>query len=281
LEDDAVHDVLCDDPLIVPDGSVFEVLKTDEYNICYVPSDWPSDLPTEAPTKAPSSTPSASISARCNYFKSIREDESTTCDCQAEVDGTILNFIDECEYCNDDLTICVQYSFGQLYNKYGSTIDYMENFVYTKGRNEIVTLRKDFIDDSCQVFLEGQECESCTLNVCADGRYQFDSRPSFSCRNLEADAVYDLCDGPRIFSDGSVFEFWSTEGNEYLNGICYLPTEAPTEAPSSAPSPAISNVPSLPPTMTALPTEASSSTPSAAISNLPSLPPTMTSFSFS
>jgi hypothetical protein len=188
--------------------------------------------------------------AYCNDDKSIYEDESTTCNCQAEVDGTgttSLNCIDVCDYCSDDLTTCVQYSFDGLYDENGASNDSTSSFVYTKGRNDIVTLRRDLNgDSSCQLFVNGQECESCTLNVCGH------QLPSFSCTNVEADAVYDLCDDALIVPNGSVFEVlaFTTGGDEYLNGICYLPTEAP----SSAPSAAISNVPSLPPTMTASPT---------------------------
>ncbi len=112
----------------------------------------------------------------------------------------------------------------------------MENFVYTKGRNEIVTFRRDFRGDSCQVFLDGQECESCTYNKCTDGRNQ---NPSFSCTNLEADAVYDFCDDPLIIPDGSVFEPWANGFGFFelpYNGICHLPTEAPTDLPTEAPS---------------------------------------------
>ncbi len=108
-----------------------------------------------------------SSEATCNDYKEYHKSERYTCDCQAEVDGIILNFIDECEYCNDDLRICVQKSYGKLYGENRYDIGYMYSFVYIKGRNEIVTSRVELIgDDSCQVFLDGQECESCTLNMC-------------------------------------------------------------------------------------------------------------------
>jgi hypothetical protein len=83
----------------------------------------------------------------CNDDKSWFEDESTTCNCQAEVDGTgttSLNCIEECDYCNDDLMICVQPSYGFLYDKNKDLIGITDSFVYTKGQNEIVTIWVDY-----------------------------------------------------------------------------------------------------------------------------------------
>jgi hypothetical protein len=70
---------------------------------------------------------------------------------------------------------------------------------------------------------DGQECESCTYNWCYN-HPQLHNQLSFSCTNLEADEVYDFCDDN---PNGSVFEVWSTEGDE--NGIFYndLPPKRP------------------------------------------------------
>ncbi|KAG7359312.1 hypothetical protein IV203_015901 [Nitzschia inconspicua] len=72
-----------------------------------------------------------------------------------------------CEYCNkEDKRVCAQpLPYGQRINQYGHLTDELYNsFLYTKGREELITVRKDGVD--CTVSIDGQECSRCERIRC-------------------------------------------------------------------------------------------------------------------
>ena len=126
------------------------------------------------------------------------ECDGLTFSCEADEQAT-------CESCNEDGSICgisLVYGFSDVQITHLRR-EYHNTYKYTKGRNETITWR-EIPDFSCDVGINGQECNACTIHRCRDG---FPGR-HIDCTNVidEVDAIYDTCQG---YEPGGLFEWIS------------------------------------------------------------------------
>jgi hypothetical protein len=171
--------------------------------------------------------------------------------------GTNLFCQDACKFCkaNDpdpNNGVCGSKSYGAIYDSTGQIVTTSQVFGYRQGRDEVVFIRNfgctpddnNNEDDAvtctgCQVFVDGQECESCVLNTCANVSTTTPQTqtqaPSFSCESIEMGATYDACDQNLVVAQGSVFEYLTTTMGDY--DVCILGGMAqnvPTATPAAA-----------------------------------------------
>jgi hypothetical protein len=218
---------------------------------------------------------------------SVNDPEACVCE-DLNVNMTARTCLDSCNYCNEDLTYCGSPTSEEVFGIIGETTTISNSFAYNKGRVEVVVIAQTDceMDDmgevlcaTCNVFVDGEECNQCTLNNCSTGANTGMRLPSFDCTNVEDDAVYDECDDSLIVQDGSVFEFLTTKVGEFDS--CYestlypsaSPTATATDSPSNIPSDMPSLVPSGAPS-TSRPT--TSASPTAQPSAAPTIAPTIT-----
>ncbi|KAG7355300.1 hypothetical protein IV203_004656 [Nitzschia inconspicua] len=104
------------------------------------------------------------------------EDPSSHCECQESEhsDGAydlLCTVPPSCEYCNEDKRMCAQpLRYGQRINQYGHLTDKLYNsFLYTKGREELITVEKDGVE--CTVSIDGQECSRCEQIRCNEASF--------------------------------------------------------------------------------------------------------------
>jgi hypothetical protein len=212
-------------------------------------------------------------------------DDPEACVCEdLDVNTTALTCLDSCNYCNEDFAYCGSPTSEEVFGILGETESISESFAYNKGRVEVVLIAKTDceMDDmgevlcaTCNVVVDGEECNECTLNICSTGANTDMQLPSFDCTNVEDDAVYDACDDSLIVQEGSVFEFLT------IDDICYESTLSPSASPTATASDSPSNIPSDMPSLvpsgapsTSRPT--SSSSPTAQPSAAPTIAPTVT-----
>ena len=168
------------------------------------------------------------------------------CACHDNIsgNGATLTCNDACQYCNQDLSICGFNQIGESYGPSGKIVGQTMAFRYDKGPSS-TTIFTQYLGcteasngqvtcTSCNVFVNATQCDSCQLNTCSNGQQE----PSFNCGNVESGAVYNLCDSTILPPSGSIFEYLTTNPNEYQ--VCYLggQPQVPTAAPllTSAPT---------------------------------------------
>jgi uncharacterized membrane protein YgcG len=146
------------------------------------------------------------------------ENIGVECECRRRRDGVVLICVDECAYCNEDETVCGLQSAQAFYehdtgerSAIGGVFEYVtglkdsiavENLGCVEENDTIVSC------DSCNVYVNGEECNSCELIVCEDGT----RAESINCENIESDAKFDFCESVQI--DEGVFQALSTGGFE-------------------------------------------------------------------
>ena len=134
--------------------------------------------------------------------------------------GTTLTCNDACQYCNHDLSRCGHEQFSESYGPAGDIVLQTEVFRYDHGVENLIEFNfLDCKDDAtgqvscstCEVAVDGTQCTSCQMSECSDGQ----RRPSFDCSNVESGAVYSLCDSTILPPSDSVFEYLTSDPNEY------------------------------------------------------------------
>jgi hypothetical protein len=216
-----------------------------------------------------------------------RNNPDVACACDdLNENTTVITCFDSCSYCNGDVSVCGSPAFEESFDIVGAKDSVSEIFMYNKGRSESVTIANTecemdefgtLLCDGCQVIVDGEQCDFCNLTICDHGSNAGFQLPHFDCSNVEADAVYDVCDGNLTIPDGSVFGFLTTE-DEF--DVCFpetdMPTLAPSKSPTMAPSSIPSDMPSLVPSgMPSTSFPSMSAPPSSIPSDWPSLSPSV------
>lgn len=223
IESGAVFD-LCDTALDVA-GGVFQYLSTDEFNDC--------------------GDPFAKAKAACqvdaDFFQSMAVEKQYSCTCEVNVVGAVtLGCTATCgQYCDTDEESCGFEVHDQFYDLSGTPYLVADNFFYTQGRTDRLSLVKrgcvqadgalpgDVTCDECAFFVNlPRQCQSCSLQTCIDSEGNEYQAPLIDCQNIEAGAVFDLCDKSSILIDGGVFDYLSSDGydvcvdNSPENDVC-------------------------------------------------------------
>ena len=135
--------------------------------------------------------------------------------------------MDSCgEYCSTNDEVCGVHVYDQIYSIKGEVDVIAENFHYTKGREERLTLVKrdctknaggaanDYQCASCVFYIDlFRQCNSCSMQTCVnDDGSQFQA-PFLDCDNIETGAVYDLCDQSSLLVEDGLFDYLSS--NEF------------------------------------------------------------------
>lgn len=213
VETGAVFD-LCDTALDIA-GGVFEYLSTDEFNDC----------------GDPFATAKAACETDAEFFESMAAEKKYSCTCEVNAVGSVtLGCTATCgQYCDTDEEVCGFEVHDQFYDLSGTPYLVADNFFYTQGRTDRLSLVKrgcgqaggalpgDVTCDECAFFVNvPQQCQSCSLQTCLDSEGNEYQAPLIDCQNIEEGAVFDLCDKSTISIDGGVFDYLSSE--EY--GVC-------------------------------------------------------------
>jgi hypothetical protein len=213
IETGAIFD-LCDTALDVA-GGVFEYLSTDEFNDC----------------GDPFATAKAACEADAEFFETMAVEKQYSCTCEVNVVGSVtLGCTATCgQYCDTDEELCGIEVHDQFYDLSGTPYLVADNFFYTQGRTDRLSLVKrgceqtdgalsgDVTCDECAFFVNSPlECQSCSLQTCIDSKGNEYQAPLIDCQNIEVGAVFDLCDKSSILINGGVFDYLSSD--EY--GVC-------------------------------------------------------------
>ena len=143
-------------------------------------------------------------------FEERLEDVGGQCMCRETRDGIVLICMDECAYCNEEQTICGIQSAQILYDDdTGEGIALGGVFHYAKGLRDTLAVENlecveenGFITfcDECNVYVNGERCNSCELEDCGDGTFA----ENMDCENIEHGASFNFCEDVEI-DDHSVF----------------------------------------------------------------------------
>jgi hypothetical protein len=210
----------CEGGFDVQEG-MFEYLDSNEYDECVDPL----------------VTSMAACETDRQFYETMGADKEYKCTCEENSLGTVvLACRATCgEFCNADETVCGTEVFDQLYDLSGNPYIVANNFFYSKGSNErLVMIQRDckrpenagvdgIVCNECSVRV-GQfaQCRSCTLQICNDGS----QAPLLNCENIEAGAIFNLCEPDSIEVDGGVFDYFSSseynecEDNSPPNDVC-------------------------------------------------------------
>ena len=119
------------------------------------------------------------------------EGRNVTCDCLSG--GYLLACNESCMACNQNSSICVEsHDFKEEFGDYGERLHTSSSFRYVEGRNDEVHVHYNWTTingDFCQVFVNGEQCDRCSIDVCLDG---FESL-AVKCDNVEGSSSYDPC----------------------------------------------------------------------------------------
>jgi hypothetical protein len=213
IETGAVFD-LCDTALDIT-GGVFGHLSANEFSYCVDPF----------------ATAKAACETDAEFFESMAAEKEYSCTCEVNaVDAVTLGCTATCgHYCDAEEEMCGFEVHDRFYDLSGTPYLVADNFFYTKGRTDRLSLVKrgcgqtgsalpgDVTCDECAFFVNlPQQCQSCSLQTCIDSEGNKYQAPLIDCQNIEEGAVFDLCDKSSISIDGGVFDYFSSE--EY--GIC-------------------------------------------------------------
>jgi hypothetical protein len=123
--------------------------------------------------------------------------------CQECIDGGdqgLVQCSNGCFYCDISQTFCGMFSYlvskatAEVFT--GSTTMpitfaiYSYLWEYVQGRNGFLRLHINFFSNTCEVFVNDQQCSSCTMYSCTNGNLE----PSIDCTNLEAGGLTSLDD---------------------------------------------------------------------------------------
>ena len=199
----------CQDEFNVADG-MFEYLSTGEFNECVDPL----------------ASAKAACEADAQFFQSSSTERDFTCLCEENsLDAVSLSCTDSCgEYCSTDDAVCGVHVYDQVYSIAGDVDVIAENFHYTKGRDERVTLVKrdctknneddasDYVCASCVFYVDlFRQCNSCSMQTCVtDDGSQFQA-PFLDCDNIETGAVFDLCEQSSLLVEDGLFGYLSSD----------------------------------------------------------------------
>jgi hypothetical protein len=135
-------------------------------------------------------------------------DRGTQCTCEDTTQGVRLVCVDQCNYCNAELSSCGVRSAQALYDESGIRIAIGGVFVYTKGcvEGDILAVTESGCTPGtacteCQVFVNDEQCNSCRLEQCPDSTT---IREIIDCTNIEDNATFNFCD--TVVVDDGVFE---------------------------------------------------------------------------
>jgi hypothetical protein len=165
-------------------------------------------------------------------------DFGAVCECrpfqqEGDDDQAILTCVDTlCWYCDQDATVCDEFSYGVVFDAQGEEMEYWEQDVYKVGRTEVLkyteyaTVDEEDEDDSdgggggdeCLFEINGNACQACRFVDCDDGEY---FGMEVDCTNLLGEetegtgATFNSCDDSQQHSSG-IFQLFHDDF-----GYCY------------------------------------------------------------
>jgi hypothetical protein len=137
------------------------------------------------------------------------------CLCEDTPSGVVAVCIDDCLYCNDENTTCAIRSAQALFEDTGNITAIGGVYEYVSGGlDEIVAINDSncTVDgdnnpiscEECEVYVDGELCNSCTIVDCDDGSRAED----IDCENIEVGASFNQCEDQMI--DEGIFQAFST-----------------------------------------------------------------------
>lgn len=169
---------------------------------------------------------------------------ATSCEC-LDIEGTdssLVNCIDYCRLCRDELNLCVTYNYG--YNFVNGEINtFLGRLVYDGRRADVLEFQENYGDTStCSTSVNNVACNSCSF-----GTGDCDGQLIVDCSNIEPGVIINECTGGfETIPETSVFVAYNP--NFFDDRDCVF-------FPTTSPIPTHTPFPSLPPT--ALPTRES------------------------
>jgi hypothetical protein len=145
------------------------------------------------------------------------------CECSRSEDDdqTKLTCVDTtCQYCNDEGTVCSEFSYGGLYSVLGELTSSFEAHEYIKGRSEQVLYSYD-LNNQCTMSVEGVDCTSCEIVTCTEGENAGEELPIVTCPDVANGTNFNRCD--TVSTDG-VFQVYNMDE---FNECKEVPTCAP------------------------------------------------------
>jgi hypothetical protein len=136
----------------------------------------------------------------------IGEEYGTVCQCDT-IEGQVkLTCVDTlCLGCNDELSVCAEFSFGNLFSANGEVestftqVDYIHGMLF----DQILYSEDKQADGVCSVTVNGMECDECGIISCDAG---FDGI-AIQCSNVPGGEDFNSCD--QNFSADGVFQFFN------------------------------------------------------------------------
>lgn len=126
-------------------------------------------------------------------------------DNQLDQNDSTMRCSDNCEYCNDDLSVCGQEENSRSFSN-ARFSNSTRRISYTSGRAEEIRLEQNECDATgcrkCKIHVDGVQCDQCSMKVCIDGS----RAPQVTCENVEPGmGSIDFCLDRKL--TGSVFEY--------------------------------------------------------------------------
>jgi hypothetical protein len=183
----------------VSQTGTFQVFNDAEFGICLPANFYPEAI--------------------CLTEKEVKERQGsrfrkgTSCQCIRSADGAYsLECVDEdCTYCNSNVTVCANNTFGVEYNRFGYQVSAFTGMQYVDGGRDQLVIFED-LEDSCSVTVDAQTCNSCEYQTCASSNGTDVTGRLIHCENVEEGAIFDECEG--IFSPGGLLEVFRSPAFE-------------------------------------------------------------------
>jgi hypothetical protein len=173
----------------------------------------------------------------CTFFKEIELDFApfwfgTVCECIANDDGTTTTLTctdTTCPYCNNDYSVCGEFTFGYIYSADGIEETYFDSIQYTLGLNDTMAVIENVADLSLEIQVNGETCTSITVVPC-----NVSEGIEILCDNVQGAGDYNSCNGAThgVFQVFNEFEFnlcraekMCNEDLDFLDNCVCLPDE--------------------------------------------------------
>lgn len=153
--------------------------------------------------------------ARKAIDEDIGQDYGTVCKCNTIGDEVKLSCVDTlCFGCNDEMSVCAEFSFGDIFSSDGNKESSFTQMDYIHGElsDQLVFTEADGI---CSVTVNGEECDQCSILSCEDGFKGLEVQ----CANVLGGEDFNSCLG-QFSTDGFFQVFNAGEFNE-----CVTPGE--------------------------------------------------------
>jgi hypothetical protein len=193
--------------------TVFEVLSNSDFDQCIEGED-----------------PEESCLRMKKYEESYGFERNTSCVCTSNPiseEHTLTCTDSGCLYCNHFATVCASNAYGYRIGSFGEPTSYFDGYYYRRDEGGMTDGEHVVVEQTngeCRVRVDGQECTSCELDLCAgqgQGRLFHDIR--VDCENIEAGASFGSCGS--VFVDTGILKVVSDD--DYQK--CIVP-RSPEEA---------------------------------------------------